>query len=126
MAGKGYRGAPARCGRSVGIAKERLKSRLLEVMIVREGSRETLPDHDLKRGTIRLAPLLVASLRIQRERLLKLQTCLGDDHDVRIPLEILDETYRGSAKKAAVAAELVQKLSQNHLAGNDEGPPQRL
>ena len=69
---------------------------MLEVVIVGQRLGDAVAVHNLERGTIRMTPSLVASLSIKRERFLELRTGLGNDKDVGIFLEILDETYGGA------------------------------
>src|SRR3954466_2898324 len=119
MAGPGYRGALARCGRSVGIAKEGLKSCLLEVMIVCQRLGDAVSIHDSEGGAVRMAPGLVASLRIQSQRILKLHAGLGNDGDVWISAEALDQADRGAAQNFATLAVVIQEFRENHFTGDD-------
>ena len=113
-------------GTSVGVAKESLESRLLEVTVVSERLRDAVPDHDPYGGAIRQSPGLVAPLRIKRKSVLELQAGLGDDGDVGILAKALDQEDRSGAQNLTTTAVVVQQLHKYHLTGHNSGATKRF
>src|SRR4051812_2041997 len=119
MAGPGYRGALARCGRSVGIAKEGLKSCLLEVMIVCQRLGDAVSIHDSEGGAVRMAPGLVAPHKKQRQRLRTGCAGGGKGGAVWIWAGRQDQADRGATQNFATLLVFIKEFHKNIFSGED-------